>query len=382
LLERRTLEGGTMTHPTWKLFGILGIKLLIAAPAHAEIRIGVATPLTGPQAWIGEQVRAGADLAVQDLNERGGVLGEPLAAVLVDDFCDPDQAVAAAHKLVAEGVPFVVGHQCSGAAIPASSIYEAAGIILISPAATNPRLTERGLRYVFRTCGRDDLQGAMIGDRIAEDWPGEDIAIVHDGQAYGLGIAEEVRRRLDELGVDATLFEQVEPGQTEFADLVAKFEAHRIDVVFFGGYTAEAGLIVRQAKARLPKLGFVVPDGVGSEDFWLIAGEAAEGIAMTYYMDAARQPGAADVVMKLRAGGTEPAGSELSAYAAVQAWAQAVEKAGTTDAAQVAEILREQQFQTVLGAIGFDANGDVTGFEPFAWYVWTDGRYVPQDLTD
>jgi branched-chain amino acid transport system substrate-binding protein len=371
-----------MTHPKWKLFGILGITLFIAAPAGAEIRVGVATPLTGPQAWIGEQVRAGADLAVQDLNERGGVLGEPLVTVLVDDYCDPDQAVAAAHKLVAEGVQVVVGHQCSGAAIPASAIYEDAGIILISPAATNPRLTERGLRYVFRTCGRDDLQGAMVADYLTTAWPGADAAIVHDGQAYGLGIAEEVRRRLDALGVDATLFEQVQPGQTEFADLVAKFEAHRIDVVFYGGYTAEAGLIVRQAKARLPKLGFVVPDGVGSEDFWLIAGDAAAGIAMTYYMDAPRQPVAADVVKEFRAGGTEPAGSELYAYAAVQAWAQAVEKAGTTDAAQVAEILREQQFETVLGTIGFDAKGDVTGFEPFAWYVWNDGRYVPKDLTE
>jgi branched-chain amino acid transport system substrate-binding protein len=371
-----------MTHPTSKLFSILGITLFIAAPARAEIKIGVATPLTGPQAWIGEQVRVGADLAVQDLNERGGVLGELLAAVLVDDFCNPDQAVAAAQKLVADGVQFVVGHQCSGAAIPASSIYEAARIILISPAATNPRLTDRGLRYTFRTSGRDDLQGAMVADYLATTWPGADVAIVHDGQAYGLGIAEEVRERLDELGVDATLFEQVQPGQTEFADLVAKLEAHRIDVAFYGGYTAEAGLIVRQAKARLPDLGFVVPDGVGSEDFWLIAGEAAEGIAMTYYMDAARQPGAADVVMEFRAGGTEPAGSELSAYAAVQAWAQAVEKAGTTGAAQVAEILRRQQFDTVLGTIGFDAKGDVTGFEPFTWYVWTDGKWVPKELPE
>jgi branched-chain amino acid transport system substrate-binding protein len=371
-----------MTHPTWKLFIILGITLFITAPAGAEIKIGVATPLTGPQAWIGEQVRAGADLAVQDLNERGGVLGEPLATVLVDDFCDPDQAVAAAQKLVADGVPFVVGHQCSGAAIPASSIYEAAGIILISPAATNPRLTDRGLRYTFRTSGRDDLQGAMVADYLATAWPGADVAIVHDGQAYGLGIAEETRRRLDELGTDAVLFEQVQPGQTEFADLVTKFEARRIDVVFYGGYTAEAGLIVRQAKARLAELGFIVPDGVGSEDFWLIAGPAAEGIPMTYYMDAARQPAAADVVAEFRAGGTEPVGSELSAYAAVQAWAQAVENAGTMNADEVAEVLRRQQFDTVLGTIGFDDKGDVTGFEPFAWYVWTDGKYVPKDVND
>jgi branched-chain amino acid transport system substrate-binding protein len=383
MLDRHALEGGTMVRPIWKLFGMLGITLFMAAPARAEIKIGVATPLTGPQAWIGEQVRAGADLAVQDLNERGGVLGEPLATVLVDDFCNPDQAVAAAQKLVADGVQFVVGHQCSGAAIPASTIYEDAGIILISPAATNPRLTDRGLRYTFRTCGRDDLQGAMIGDRLAEDWPGADIAIVHDGTAYGQGVAEEARRRLNEIGIDTSLFAQVQPGQTEFSELVTALQAGDIDVVFYGGYAAEAGLIVRQAKARLPDLGFIVPDGVAGEDFWLIAGAAAEGIPMTSFMEAQKLLPAADVVEAFRSQGLDqPINTELYTYAAVQAWAQAVRKAGTTDSAQLAEALRRQQFETVLGTIGFDANGDVTGFDPFTWYVWTDGRYVPQDLTE
>jgi branched-chain amino acid transport system substrate-binding protein len=369
-------------HGTLLRYTLAFSLFLSASPLHAEIRIGLATPLTGPYAWAGEQTRAGADQAVQDLNERGGVLGEPVRAVLVDDYCDPEQAVAAANKLVAENVPFVVGHQCSGAAIPASEVYEAAGIVLISPAATNPRLTDRGLRYTFRTCGRDDLQGTMVGDHMAEAWPGAAIAIVHDGQAYGQGLAEEARRRLQELGIEIELFEQVQPGQTEFSDLVARFESRGIDVAFYGGYPAEAGLIIRQAKARLPDLAFVLPDGVASEDLWLIAGDAAEGIPMTYFMDAVRQPAAAEVVAALRADGTDPLGPELFAYAAVQAWAQAAERAGTTDPAGVAELLRREQFDTVLGQIGFDDKGDVSGFEPFEWFIWTDGRYVPKDLTD
>ena len=181
----------TMTGQRSLAVAVALLTIVAVSEARAEIRIGVATPLTGHYAWSGEQARVGADKAVHDLNERGGVLGEPLAAVVVDDFCDPEQAVAAAHKLKAEGVPFVVGHQCSGAALPASTIYEDAGIILISPAATNPRLTERGLRNTFRTCGRDDLQGAMVADYLADEWAGAGIAIVHDGQAYGQGIAEE-----------------------------------------------------------------------------------------------------------------------------------------------------------------------------------------------
>jgi branched-chain amino acid transport system substrate-binding protein len=350
--------------------------------ARAEIRIGVAAPLTGHYAWAGEQTRVGAVKAVEDLNARGGVLGQTVSTVLVDDYCDPDQAIAAAHKLVAEGVPLVVGHQCSGAAIPASEVYEEAGIVFISPSATNPRLTDRGLRYTFRTCGRDDAQGAMVVDRIVAEWPGADVAVVHDGQTYGRGIAEEAKRRLDELGISTALFEQVQPGQTEFSDLLATFETRGIDVVFYGGYPSEAGLIVRQAKARLPELTFVVPDGVASEDFWLIAGDAAEGIPMTMHMDAVRHPAATDVVAALAADDTKPLGPELFAYAAVQAWAQAVEKAGTTDGAEIAGALRQEQFDTVLGQIGFDDKGDVTGFEPFAWYVWTDGKYLPKDLTE
>ena len=222
----------------------------------------------------------------------------------------------------------------------------------------------------------------MVGHYLAERWPGATIAIIHDGQAYGQGVAEEAGRRLEELGIATALFEQVAPGQTDFADLVATFEARGIDVVFYGGYQAEAGLILRQAKARLPELGFVVPDGVAAEDFWLIAGDAAEGIPMTSYMDAARQPAAADVVAAFRAAGTDPIGAELYAYAAVQAWAQAVEHAGTTSPAAVEGALRRERFDTVLGPIGFDAKGDVTGYDPFAWFVWTDGRYVPKDLTD
>jgi branched-chain amino acid transport system substrate-binding protein len=354
----------------------LAISLATILTAGAEIRIGLATPLTGPRAWAGEETRAGAEAAVQDLNDRGGVLGEALVTVVVDDFCDAVQAVAAAKKLVLDGVPFVVGHQCSGAAIPASEVYEKADIIFISPKATNPRLTDRGLEHTFRTCGRDDLQGTIIGDHIAEKWSGADIAIIHDGQTYGEGIAKEVKRRLDELGIKPALSEQVKPGQIDFTQLVSVIETRGIDVVFYGGYSSEAGLIVRETKARVPELAFIVPDGVAREDFWLVAGDAAEGTRMTQVMDAMRHPAAANVVAELRSRGTDPAGAELYAYAAVQAWAQAVEVARTTGASRVAQVLRAQQFSTAIGDIGFDENGDVIGIEPFTWYVWTRGRFV------
>ena len=335
--------------------------------------IGVAAPLTGSMAWGGERTRAGAYMALEDLNVRGGVLGEPLAVVLVDDFCDPDQAVAPAQKLVAEGVPFVVGHQCSGAAIPASAIYEDASIVLISPAATNPQLTDRGLRYTFRTCGRDDVQGTMVGDSSPRRGPARisRSSTTVRRTAKGRRGGQTAPRWL---GIETAVFEQVQPGQTEFFDLVGAFEAHGIDVVFYGGYPAEAGLIVRQAPSH---------SLCGARRCGLLADRRRRrrGHPDDPYMDA-WTAGSCRRGCRLKVDGTDPTGTELFAYAAVQAWAQAVEQAGTTDAARIAEVLRQERLDTVLGTIGFDAKGDVTGFDPFVWYVWTEGKYVPKDLTD
>jgi branched-chain amino acid transport system substrate-binding protein len=363
---------------------LLAVAIALAAAlnvpaARAEVLIGVATPLTGPYAWTGEQVLQGASMAVQDLNASGGVLGEPLGTVVVDDYCDPEQAVAAAQRLIAADVPFVVGHQCSGAAIPASELYEAAGTVFISPAATNPRVTERGLRTVFRVCGRDDEQGRIAGDLLVEQWGDRRIGIVHDGQAYGEGIAQETRRRLHERGVEEAMFDAVTPGTVDFSDLVTRMRDAAIDVLFYGGYQHEAGLIVRQASERIEGIEFVMPDGVAGEDFWLVAGEAAEGILMSALAEARSRPSAAAVVEKFRKGGYEPLVSTLYAYAAVQAWAQAAEKAGTTDPEAVIPVLRSAQFDTVLGTLGFDDKGDVTGIPTFDWYIWTGGEHVPVD---
>jgi branched-chain amino acid transport system substrate-binding protein len=318
-------------------------------------------------------------MAVQELNASGGVLGEPLETIVVDDYCDPEQAVAAARRLIAADVPFVVGHQCSGAAIPASERYEAAGIILISPGATNPRVTERGLRTVFRVCGRDDEQGRIAGDLLVEKWGDRRIGIVHDGQVYGEGIAQETRRRLHERGVEEAMFEIITPGTVDFSGLVTRMRDAAIDVLFYGGYQHEAGLIIRQASERLDGIEFVMPDGIAGEDFWLVAGEAAEGILMSALAEARSRPSAAAVVEKFRQGGYEPLVSTLYAYAAVQAWAQAAEEAGATDPEAVIPVLRHAQFDTVLGTLGFDDKGDVTGIPTFDWYVWTGGEHVPVD---
>jgi ABC-type branched-subunit amino acid transport system substrate-binding protein len=160
--------------------------LTLAGPASAEILIGLAPPLTGPMSWFGQLSKQALELAVADLNAKGGVLGEQLRAILVDDQCDADAAALVAKKLVAEHVAAVFGHGCSGAAIPASEIYEAAGVPMLTEGANSPRFPERGLRYVFRFSGRNDRQAALAADLLSARYGDQPIAIVHDTQAASI----------------------------------------------------------------------------------------------------------------------------------------------------------------------------------------------------
>jgi branched-chain amino acid transport system substrate-binding protein len=345
-----------------------------ASPVNAEVQIGLAAPLTGTLAWGGAATLEAAEVAAADLNAAGGVLGEQIEMVTADDYCDGGQAVAAANKLVTAGIVAVFGHQCSGAAIPASKVYADSGVLMISNFATNPKLTEQGLTNVFRVIGRDDLQGRIAGDLLAERWGNRPIAILHDGQAYGKGLAEETRKRLDERGIAAAMFEAIEPGQPDYWDIVQKMRAKGVEVLYYGGYSPEAALLVRQAREAGYELQLVAGDGISNEDFGLIAGPTSDGTLMTY-------PPVPVNAQAVELGRRFPdiVQPPFTTYAAVQAWAQAVETAGMFETEAVAEALRTHEFETVLGRIGFDANGDVTGYEPFVWYAWKNGRYAPVD---
>jgi branched-chain amino acid transport system substrate-binding protein len=364
---------------TCALLGAGFAVCLATSSAHAEVLIGSAAPLTGQMSWHGEQHQRGVDLAVAEINEAGGVLGEMIEVVAVDDYCDGEQALAAANKLVADRVVAVVGHSCSGAAIPASAVYEEAAIVMISNTATNPKLTDQGFRHIFRMVARDTLQGDMAAAYLARRWADGRIAILHDGQAYGQGLAEATKAKLNQAGVTEAIYQQITPGQVDYSDTLAQLETAGIDVLFFGGYQPEAALLVRQARDRGYDFQMIGSDALVTEYFWHVAGPAAVGVRFVSMADARTNEAAAPVVAKFRADGYEPEGITLYSYAAVQAWAQAVAKAGTFEAKAVAEALRANRFDTVLGRIGFADNGDVYGYEPFTWYVWQEGDYAPLD---
>jgi branched-chain amino acid transport system substrate-binding protein len=299
--------------------------------------------------------------------------------IVVDDACDPDQAVAAAARLVDAGVALVIGHHCSIASLPASKVYAETGVLMISPFSTNPTLTEQGFPTVFRVCGRDDVQGRVAGDLLAERFGERSIAIVHESAVYGQGLAAETKKRLNERGVSEVMFEAIEPGKAEYSDIVRTLQAVGAEVLYFAGFRREAGLILRQAHDRGYDMQMVAADGIGGEDFALIAGTAADGTLMTYAPSPLANSGAAILAERFAAQGYA-GGCGLGtfrSYAVVQVWAQAVERAGTFAPGAVAETLHELQFDTVLGRIAFDQKGDVTGYDAYVWYVWKDGDFSP-----
>jgi branched-chain amino acid transport system substrate-binding protein len=358
--------------------GVISIAALCARAAAAEIRIATASAMTGWSAWFGEQYEHAAKLAVEHLNIKGGVLGQQVELIVGDDFCDADQAVALARKLVSDGVVFVAGHLCSHASIAAAKVYEQAGILMISPSSASARLTDEGGPNEFRVCGRDDRQGAMVADYLSQNWAGKEIAILDDGTVWGAGIANAVRRGLHERAMPVAVDEAFAAGQAEYSPLVEKMQVAGVDILYVGGYHREAGLILRQAHDRGYDLRQVAASSMQLADFPMIAGPALEGTVMTGQADMRGNPAAAEVVAQFRAQGYEPLGHTLNTYATVQVWSQAVEAAGSLDFDAVIPVMHSRQFDTVLGQIGFDEKGDVTGFEPWQWFVWqADGTYVP-----
>ena len=353
----------------------LSFGMALSSSAWAEIAIATAGPMTGQYAAFGAQMKAGAEQAVADINAAGGVLGEQLKLEIGDDACDPKQAVAVANQMAGNGVVFMAGHFCSGSSIPASSVYAEEGIVQISPASTNPKFTdERPGPGIFRVCGRDDQQGAVAGKFLAEKFGDKKIAIIHDKTAYGKGLADETMKYMEEAGKKADLYEAYTAGEKDYTALVSKLKAEGIGVLYVGGYHTEAGLMVRQMRDQGMDTVLVSGDALVTDEYWAITGDAGAGTLMTFSPDPRKNPDAAPIVKEFRDKGIEPEGYVMYTYAAIQAWAQAAEAAGSTDYDAVVKALDDGSFKTVLGDLSFDGKGDVT-LPGYVFYEWKDGKY-------
>jgi branched-chain amino acid transport system substrate-binding protein len=347
-----------------------------------DITIAVAGPMTGDLAAFGEQLRRGSEMAVKDINAAGGVMGKQLKLEVGDDQCDPKQAVQVANDLVKKGVVFVAGHFCSGSSIPASAVYAEEGVLQMTPASTNPKFTDEapnGAKTIFRTCGRDDKQGSFAGPWLAKTYAGKNIAVLDDKSAYGQGLANETQKNLEAAGGKVALRETYTQKEPDFSALISKLKDAKIDVVYIGGYHNDAGLMMRQAREQGLKADFVSGDALNTAEFWSISGPAGEGMRFSDAASAIDLDSAKAVVAEFKADNYSPEGYTLSSYAAIQAWAAAATKAGTTDGAKVAEALRANTIPTAIGDLSWDDKGDLKVVN-YAWFIWHDGKYAQEPM--
>jgi len=340
--------------------------------ANAEtVKIAIAGPMSGSVAQYGDMVKAGALTAIEQINAAGGANGNKFEAVLMDDACEPKQAVAVANKIVSQGIHYVIGHVCSGSTIPASDIYENEGIVMVTPSATAPQLTETKKRhFIFRTIGRDDQQGPAAAQYIIGKVKPKKVAVLHDKQSYGQGIASSVKKDLEAAKIPVAVFEGINAGDSDYSAVITKLKSQGVDFVYFGGYHPEMGLLLRQAREQGVKATFMGPEGVGNKDVTAIAGPASEGMLVTLPADFSADPANAALVKAFADKKRDANGPfQMPAYAAVRIIGDAIAGAKSTDPTKVAAYMHKNAFTTPIGKVEYDAKGDLKSFK-FVVYTW------------
>ncbi|MDF7679605.1 branched-chain amino acid ABC transporter substrate-binding protein [Enterobacteriaceae bacterium ESL0689] len=347
------------------------IALVMSSAAQADnIKIAVVGAMSGPVAQYGDQEFTGAEQAVADINAKGGIKGNKLQIVKYDDACDPKQAVAVANKVVNDGIRYVIGHLCSSSTQPASDIYEEDGILMITPAATAPDLTSRGYKLVMRTTGLDSDQGPTAARYILEKVKPQRIAIIHDKQQYGEGLARAVQDGLKKGEANIVFFDGITAGEKDFSTLVARLKKENIDFVYYGGYHPEMGQILRQSRAAGLTTQFMGPEGVGNVSLSNIAGQSAEGMLVTKPQSYDQIPANQPIVEAIKAHKKDPSGVFVwMTYAAIQSLEAGLNQ--SDDPATIASYLKAHPVNTVMGPLSWRENGDLKGFEfgVFSWHA-------------
>lgn len=354
----------------------LWVMLFGCQKVSQEIVIGVAGPMTGDQSKLGGDVEHGARLAVNEWNEKGGVLGKKVRLEVGDDQHDPKQAVSVANKMVLSGIVGMVGHFNSSATIPASSVYHNAAIPMITPSATNPKVTDQGFWNVFRVCGRDDQQGKVAADFIAKQLMATRVAIIHDKTTYGQGLADELKKNLGlHQGIEVVYYDGITQGDKDFRGILTTIKNKNPDLFFFGGIFPEGGLLAKQAKEVGLAVSMMSGDGVIDPKFIEIAGAAAEGTYLTFTPDPEKMPQAKGFLEKYKAQyGNELAPYAIYAYDAANILLSAISLSNTADGKKIAETIRNMKHAGAVGHIEFDQKGDVK-VSPYIVWITKNGKF-------
>jgi branched-chain amino acid transport system substrate-binding protein len=336
-----------------------------AALAQETIKIGVPVPLTGGYSVAGKDILNGAQLAADDINAKGGVLGKKIEIVSQDDECDADKAAQGAQALVDKGVAAVAGGYCSSAALPELRVFHGAGLAYVMDASTNPELTEKGWNNAFRTIGRDDEQGPFAAKFMKEVLHAKTVAVVNDNTTYSKGLAENAVEALKKQGIDVAYDDALTPGQMDYADVAKQVAAVKPDVVYYTGYYPEAAALVKDFRQlKLPVKYVMGGDGTTDPTLIKTAGASAKGMICTtaplpqFLSGAQAKRFIADYK---KAYGAAPGPYSIYEYDAVGVTAQAIADAKSTKPADIIAALHKMSnFKGATGDISFNDKGDRT----------------------
>lgn len=356
------------------VLALLASILVSCGGGDQTITIAAFAPMTGQSAKMGEDISQAVQLAADEWNARGGLLGKKIAVMIEDDRADPKDAVSIANKAAAYGVVGIIGHYNSSCTIPASNIYHENGIIMITPASTNPMVTDREYPEVFRTCGRDDQQGKVQADFASNILNVKRVAILHDKTTYGQGLADEFRKNLPTT-VEVVHYGGVALGDKDFTAVLTRVKSSTPDLLMFGGLYAEGGLMAKQMRDLNLDCIYLSGDGVYDPEFIRIAGPAAEGTYLTYARSAEKNPSAQKFLEAYRARWPEVGPYSLFAYDAANVLLEAVKIAGELDSKKIVEALHSNVFHGAIGVIQFDKKGDPVSSPYVIWKV-IDGKLV------
>jgi len=358
----------------------LGFAMAVPVTGIAgdTIKFGVAGAHSGDLASYGLPTVKAAKLVVDMYNTKGGINGKKIELLIEDDVCKPEVATNTATKLVTDGVDVVLGHICSGATKAALPIYKEAGVVVMSPSATDTGLTFSGdYPNFFRTIAHNDAQAIAMADFAINTVGSKKIAVIHDKGDYGKGLAEIAKRLIEKSGkAEVVLFEGITPGAVDYTAIVQKIKRKGADTVLFGGYHPEASKIVTIMNKKRMKITFISDDGVKDDTFIKVAGKNAEGVYATGPKDTSSNPlSGISIEAHKKAYNADPGAFYEAAYSAAVALLNAIEKAGSTDMPAVVKALRTEKVDTPVGKIHFDEKGDAVGVG-FVMYQVKDGKYM------
>jgi len=358
---------------------LAGLFLWTACSRQVEVCVPV--PLTGEQAQQGQDVLNGVQLAAEEWNAKGGVLGRKIKVVSADDKGEEEQAAALAREWGKQKVAAVIGHYNSSSTLAAMEEYYIKRTLMITPTSTNADVTVKGYPTIFRVCGKDDQQADTAAQYVSKYFPGASVALIHDKSPYGQELANQFLRDYQSLTTkESVYYGGVERSKMDFSSIVSKLKEVQPTVIYFGGLFPQGAALLKDLRAAGMTAAFISGDGCYDPAFLKQAGPAAEGALVTFYPDAQSRPSGKAVVDAYRAKfGVAPGPYSVFAYTAASVAFQGMAKAGKTDSLDVAKALHAGEFETPMGTLKFTENGDPT-LSPYVFWKVEGGRFVPVDM--